>query len=124
MNSSIIIVCYILMSYGLSNLLVYGSGPFDILVKFRELSSKISYTFGQMLECMMCTSTNVGWIISLLNILLIPNIPLTPFNLIFNDISLWYLIIPFDAFITSGAVWLIHTLQESLETITSKNNHE
>ena len=112
------------MSYGLSNLLVYGSGPFDILVKFRELSSKISYTFGQMLECMMCTSTNVGWIISLLNILLIPNIPLTPFNLIFNDISLWYLIIPFDAFITSGAVWLIHTLQESLESITSKNNHE
>ena len=27
-----------------------------------------------------------------------------------------------DAFITSGCVWLLHTAQEMLESITNKNN--
>lgn len=119
--NSLFIFCYIIMSYGVTNLLVYGSGPFDMLIKFREICGKLLQTLGDMLECMMCTSTNVGWILSLINILLLPSIPFTPFNILFNDVSLWYIIIPFDAFITSGAVWLIHTLQETLESITNNN---
>lgn len=120
--NSLFILCYIIMAYGITNLLVYGSGPFDVLIKFRELCGNILKTLGDMLDCMMCTSTNVGWILSLINIVLLPSIPFTPFNILFNDTTLWYLIIPFDACITSGAVWLLHTFQETLESITNKNN--
>ena len=122
MNNILFILCYVIMAYGLSNLLVYGSGPFNILIRFREICGKRLPTLGEMLECMMCTSTNVGWVLSLLNIIILPSVPFTPFNILFNNINIWYVIIPFDAFITSGAVWLIHTCQETLESITNRNN--
>lgn len=109
------IFCYIIMAYGLSNLLVYGSGPFNFLGKMRNFCYNYIPTLGDMLDCMMCTSTNIGWIVSLLNILFLPSLPITPFNILLHDNSLWYYIIPFDAFMTSGAVWLIHTFQEYLE---------
>ena len=113
------ILVYILFAYGITNLLVYGTGPFDILSKFRKLARSILNTLGDMLDCMMCTSTNVGWIISLLNILFI-SIPLTPMMILYGSVLPWYVIIFGDACITSGAVWLIHTLQEFLER--SNNN--
>lgn len=118
------VLIYILTTYGLSNLLVYGSGPFNILGKFREVCGKILPTLGEMLECMMCTSTNVGWVLSLVNILLLPTIKLTPFNILIEDGNLWLLIIILDACFTSGTTWLIHTCQETLESITQKNTVE
>lgn len=114
------ILIYILFAYGITNLLVYGSGPFDVLNKFRKLSRRILNTLGDMLDCMMCTSTNVGWVVSLLNILFI-SVPLTPMMILYGDVLPWYVIIFGDACITSGAVWLIHTLQEALETNSNNN---
>ena len=119
-----IIICYFLMAYGLTNLLVYGSGPFDILIKFREKCNDIHETLGDMLECMMCTSTNVGLILSIINVFFLPHIPFTPFNYVFDNPMLFWLIIPMDACITSGVVWLLHTVQETLESITNKNHGE
>ena len=116
------IICFIFAAYGLSNLLVYGSGPFNILGKIREKSYEILPTIGEMLECMMCTSTNIGWIISLIDILFLTTLNITPFNILIDNNALWYIIIPMDAFITSGCVWLLHTAQEMLESITNKNN--
>lgn len=113
---------YIIMAYGLSNLLVFGDGPADIIYKFRMFCCRNFPTVGKMLECMMCTSTNVGLIMSIINIILIPSMPFTPFNYVFCDVSYWYLIIPLDACFTSGCVWLIHTLQEMMESIRDKNN--
>ena len=120
----ITILCFILAMYGLTNLFVYGSGPWNILGAFRDFAHKNLGTIGDMLDCMMFTITNFGWIISLINILFLPTVPFTPFNIIFNDINLWYLIIVLDACITSGSVWLIHTLQEMCESITNKLDNE
>lgn len=114
------IIMYILFAYGITNLLVYGTGPFNMLSKFRELSRKILNTLGDMLDCMMCTSTNIGWVVSLLNILLIP-VPLTPMMILYGNALPWYIIIFGDACITSGAVWLLHTLQEMMESIANSN---
>lgn len=111
----IIFITYFLAAYGLSNLLVYGTGPFDILSKMREWCDNHIPTVGDMLQCMMCTSTNVGWILSLFNLIVLPTLPFTPFNIIIDDTSLWYLIIFLDASASSGIVWLLHTLQEALE---------
>lgn len=110
------IICYILATYGLSNLLVYGNGPFDIIDKFRKVCGKISTMLGKMLDCMMCTSSNIGWIFSTIDLFFIKTCDFTPFNILINDVSLWYLIIFLDMCITSGCVWLIHTLQEYLES--------
>ena len=117
-----VIFCYLLATYGLSNLLVFGSGPFNVLGKLRDYSYKILPTLGEMLECMMCTSTNIGWVLSVIDLFLIKQSQFTPFNIIFEEKSLWYLIIPLDACITSGVVWLLHTVQETLESITNQNN--
>ena len=114
------IVCYIIAAYGMTNLMVYGSGPFNILGKIRDYANNHFKTIGEMLECMMCTSTNIGWVVSLLNLFLFPTIPFTPFNFLIGDHSYWVLIIIADACFTSGSVWLIHTFQEAFERW---NNH-
>ena len=118
------IICYILCTYGLSNLLVYGSGPFDILGKFREFCDENIPVLGNMLECMMCTSANIGWFFSFINVVFIPHVSITPFMEIINDTSLWYLIIPMDMFITSGTVWIIHTFQEMMERMHTNYNED
>lgn len=114
------IIIYFLFAYGITNLLVYGTGPFEILAKFRAFSRRILNTLGDMLDCMMCTSTNIGWIVSLLNILFV-SVPLTPMMMLYGNVLPWYVIIFGDACITSGIVWLIHTAQEAMER---SNNNE
>ena len=111
------LIIYLLFAYGLSNLLVYGSGPWNILGKFRDFSKKYLGTLGDMLQCMMCTSTNIGWVLSLFNLIFLSSVALTPCNALFDGSNalMWIVIIFGDACITSGGVWLIHTIQEYLE---------
>lgn len=115
MSNTLVIFLYIFFAYGLSNLLVYGSGPFDILQKNRDFCNKHIPVLGKMLECMMCTSANIGWIASCINMLFLPSIKLTPYFTLIGDTSYWFVIIFLDLAFTSGVVWLIHTFQEMLE---------
>lgn len=108
------IIVYFIFLYGLSNLLVYGTGPFNMLGKMREYANKLLKTLGDMLNCMMCTSANIGWIFSAINMLFF-NVPFTPMMIMYGGILPWPMIIFFDMCIASGAVWLIHTLQEMME---------
>ena len=111
---------YSFLTYGLSNLLVNGMGPFNCLHKLRALCHKYVPVIGEMLECMMCTSTNIGWVFSLINLCLFPAVTFTPFNLLFNNFTnYWYLIIIFDALYTTGIVWVIHSFQEMCEKIAN-----
>jgi hypothetical protein len=117
-----LIIIYAFCAYGLSNIIIYSSGPFNIFTKFRENSNKyLPSNLGELFECMICFPTWVGLIMSTINIIFCPNISFTPFMLIFQNIEYWYLIIPFDGFFTSGIVWLIHTFQEMMERV---NNNE
>lgn len=119
------IVIYSITMYGLTNLLVYGSGPFSILSKFREYTLDNIKVIGEMLQCMMCTSANLGWIISLFDLICLPNLRFTPFNLFLpNDLEYWLIIIALDSFFTSGIVWLIHTVQETFESLTNYLNNK
>lgn len=123
------IFIYVITMYGLTNLLVYGSGPFNMLIKLREYCLDHIKVIGEMLRCMMCTSANLGWVISLFDLVCLPNIKFTPFNLYMpNEMEYLVLIIACDAFFTSGVVWLLHTIQETFESVTNylnnKNNNE
>ncbi len=119
------IVIYSITMYGLTNLLVYGSGPFNVLVKIRDYCLNHIKVIGEMLQCMMCTSANLGWIISLFDLICLPNLRFTPFNLFLpNDLEYWLIIIALDSFFTSGIVWLIHTVQETFESLTNYLNNK
>ena len=115
MNNIILIFTYVIFAYGISNLLVYGTGPFNILSKNREFCDKHIKVVGDMLKCMMCTSANIGWIMSLANMFLLPDVKITPYYMIIGDTSLWYIIMFLDLSFTSGIVWLLHTFQEMCE---------
>ena len=118
-------IIYILCAYGISNMFVYSSGPFNMFNHLRNTMDKYGPSnFGELFHCMICFPTWVGVILSAFDIWLLPNISFTPFNLLIHDDSLWYYIIPLDMFITSGTVWLINTFQETFESITNKNDKQ
>ena len=105
---------YLLFAYGLSNLLVFGMGPYAVLDWIRTTAKKVFGKLGNMLDCMMCTSANIGWVVSLLNYFFI-SVPLTPMIILYGTLLPWYVVIFGDLCITSGAVWLINSIQEALE---------
>lgn len=99
---------FILISYGLSNIIVYGS----IFDGFRESLNGFSPNFwGKLVSCMMCFPTWAGFFLSLTFFS-----PTLHYGL--ND--LW--IFPkevtsvfFDGMLASGTTWILHTFQEMME---------
>lgn len=110
---------FILISYGFSNIIVYGS----IFNKQREFLKKISPDFwGKLFSCMMCFPTWAGFILSLTFFS-----PTLYYGL--GDLSVFGLFkIPkeftsvfFDGMLSSGVVWLLHTFQEMAERAFNDN---
>lgn len=113
MQQVVNLLCYALFAYGLSNILVYAEGPFNIVEYFRAFMRRYVSPIGKMFECMMCTSANVGWVSSLLMWAMYPESTVTFGSVIFGEDLMPRVV--FDLFATSGVVWLIHTWQESIE---------
>ena len=99
----------ILVSYGISNVIVFGS----IFESFRELMDDLSPNFfGKLFSCMMCTPWWVGFFLSL-GAQLSGYSQFSPFyNYGLENI---YLSIFLDACLISGTTWLIHNVQEYFE---------
>jgi len=98
---------FILVTYGFSNIVVYGS----IFKGMRNFLKKVSPNFwGELVSCMICFPTWVGFFLSLfffspteyygLGDVVVPSV----FTSVF-----------FDGILASGTVWLIHTFQEMCE---------
>lgn len=117
MSNGLVIFLYIIMAYGFSNMMVYGSGPFRMFEYIRNTSSNISEHFGSMFSCMMCFPANVGWVISLIDWFLLPSIAITPFNIFLLGTNLWWVALIADCCFTSGAVWIIHNVESFFESI-------
>lgn len=108
------LLSYILFSYGITTMLIYFNGPFDIIEYFRKTMNAIHPKLGELFQCPFCLSTWIGGLFSIINYSWIP-IKITPFNMILAGSGLWWLIIPMDSFLTCGTVWLLHVLDEYLE---------
>jgi hypothetical protein len=98
---------FILLSYGITNIVIFGS----IFEWLRNFMNSISPTIlGKLFSCPMCFSTWIGFILSyifgLLNLY-------TPF--LNYGVGIVFLRIFLDGCITSGSVWIIHTIQEFFE---------
>ena len=117
MATWLIILIYCIAAYGLSNMVVFGSGPFRIFEHIRYISSSISPHFGQLFSCMMCFPANVGWVVSLIDWFFIKSIALTPANILLAGTGLWWLALLVDCCFTTGAVWLIHHFESFFESI-------
>jgi hypothetical protein len=109
------LIIYVICAYNVSFWLVYGEGPFGIFQKFRDFVEKVSPQMRKALNCMNCTPTWVGMIASILNFIILPNLPLTPFGILLYNKVWWGIIIFLDTIFTAGAVYLVHTLQEYWE---------
>lgn len=114
MMELVTLLSYILFSYGITTMLIYFNGPFDIIEYFRKTMNAIHTKLGELFQCPFCLSTWIGGLFSIINYLWIP-IKITPFNMILAGSGLWWLIIPMDSFLTCGTVWLLHVLDEYLE---------
>lgn len=106
---------YILCAFGVTEMMLFFSGPFDIIESFRNAMHKIHPKMGELFTCPACFSSWVGIIFSSLNYFLLPSIPITPFNMILGATGFWWLIIPLDMFLTMGTTWTLYQLDEYLE---------
>ena len=95
------ILVWSFIAYGLTSILVWGS----IFDKPRQWIIRKSRFFGELIQCVLCTSTWVGFLLSIL----------------FGGLSNKYFEIPqvvsiiIDGFFTAGVVWAINSIIEFFE---------
>ena len=96
-----IALVWAIMAYGMSTILVYGS----IFDTQRAWIKRNSNFFGTLIGCMLCTSTWVGFFMSLV------------FGGLTNHYFQipWYTTLFFDGMFTAGAVWAINGIVEFFE---------
>lgn len=111
------LLIFILVAYGASNIMVYGS----IFEKFRRLMGTHKENpsfFGKLFGCMMCLPF---WWGVLLSIFMYSPVLATGMVQDINIFGLFtindYVIsVFFDGCLASSSVWLIHTMQEHFES--------
>ena len=104
---------FILICYGACNNLIYGS----LFQGYRDFLSKFGtggYSLYKLFTCFMCLGTWMGFAVSgILYYFGFSN--LTPMG----SITLPWLMIFMNGLVSTAGVWLIHTLQEALESISN-----
>jgi len=109
---------WMVMTYGISNILVYGSifnGPRNKINEWAEKENTIFNSFwvflSDMLKCMMCTPTWVGFFFGIFLYS-----PTSEILLVTPWVS-WF----FDGMLASGSTWAINSIIEWFETNRPKN---
>jgi hypothetical protein len=108
---------WMIIAYGLSNIIVYGSifnGPREFIRKWSEGKYFFS-DFGTFLKgmtsCMMCFGFHCGWFLSISIFSPVHELlGVTPF-------ASWF----FDAMLASGSVWAINSIIEWFEQNRPQN---
>ncbi len=95
------LILWAFMGYGMSTIIVYGS----IFEKQRDWIKSKSSFFGDLISCMLCTSTWVGFFMSIVLGGLVARL---------LDVN-WVIGIFFDGMYTAGIVWAINGIIEFFE---------
>ena len=117
-----IFLVFSFICYSATQMIVYLNGPFHIFEKFRLFLQNTNDQLGELVSCEACTSTWMGFFISALNLIIIPTIAFTPFNLILGGHGLWWLIIFLDGMFGSGISWLLFRVEDYLTNNAQKNS--
>ena len=95
------VLIWILMAYGFTNILVWGS----IFENQRVWIKKHSKFFGDLISCTLCTATWVGFF----------------FSFLFGGLTKYYFNVPWyiclftDGMVTAGGVWMLNAIIEFFE---------
>ena len=111
-------LAYTFFAYGLTEIMIYGRGPFGVCEKIREWAAGVSDGLGQLFGCPMCFSTWVGAISSFIDVALVRHAAFTPFSMILvgcGGFWIGLLTIVLDMFFTSGVVWFLTRVEEWME---------
>ena len=92
---------WILAAYGMTSILVWGS----IFESTREWIKKHSKFFGDLISCTLCTSTWVGFFMSLV----LGSISTRYFD------TIWFINLFFDGMVTAGGVWALNAIIDFFE---------
>lgn len=117
MSTFALIIVYTLAVYGLSEMVVFGSGPFHIFEKWRNFTENINGHFGELFQCMLCFPTWVGLLFSLINVLFIP-MAFTPACQLLgvgNNVFVSILTVFIDMMYAAGSCWLLYRLEECMD---------
>lgn len=112
MTSCLMVFLFIMLNYGMSNMIVFSNGPFHVFEKFRAFANNLSEQLGELFSCMICYPTWNGFILSA--VALITGVYFTPFTILFNGHYV-LLTVLFDGCFGSGTTWLIHNIEEYFE---------
>ncbi len=103
-----ILLLWILTAYGMTSIIVWGS----IFESTREFIKNRSKFFGDLVSCTLCTSTWVGFFMSLVL-----------GGLVTNVLNVhWLLGVFFDGMFTAGSVWALNAIIEFFEESRLNNN--
>jgi hypothetical protein len=97
----VILLFYIIAAYGMTSILVWGA----IFESTREWIKSKSKFFGDLISCTLCTSTWVGFFMSLF----LGSISTQYFN------TIWFINLFFDGMLTAGGVWALNAIIEFFE---------
>jgi hypothetical protein len=92
---------YMMAAYGMTSILVWGS----IFESTREWIKRNSKFFGDLISCTLCTSTWVGFFMSLF----LGSLSAQYFH------TIWIIDLFFDGMFTAGSVWAINAIIEFFE---------
>lgn len=113
-----ILLVFILISYGACNNLIYGS----IFEGWRNFLSKFGtggYSLHKLFTCFMCLGTWMGFALSLI-MSSFGYGELTPVGSL--GINNLFLITFLNGLLSTGGVWLMHTFQEMMERAFQDEN--
>ena len=96
-----ILLFYIIAAYGMTSILVWGA----IFESTRVWIKSKSKFFGDLISCTLCTSTWVGFFMSLF----LGSISTQYFN------TVWFINLFFDGMLTAGGVWALNAIIEFFE---------
>ena len=101
-------------AYGLANMVVYARGPFGLFEWWRGFTHRINEHLGELFSCMICFPTWIGIGCSIVD-LAFGSFTFTPFNVLFDGVAPWWLIVMLDACFTSGLVWVVDQFETACE---------
>ena len=111
---------WVLLAYGMSNILVYGSifsGPRNTINRWAAKESVFFKGFwiflSDMLKCMMCAPTWIGFFFGIFLYSPVHEI------LGFTEYASWF----FDGMLASGGTWAINSIIEWFEQNRPQQNH-
>lgn len=113
-----ILFAYTAFVYGISILFTQSIGPFDIFFRLRKWAESKSPSLGLLFRCMTCFPTNVGWVFSLFNWFVVPQVAISPFNMILKGTGLWWLAMILDACYCAGVCHFVANLDDFIDKST------